>query len=116
MKRAASVCVLLGMDTQLTIAEYASRHGVSVVTVRRRIKAGVFLCVLPMGVILLLSRGLTIERVDSQNDHADSHTAPDENAMNSGLKEEMVARLQSEVDYLREQLDKQTSLLALATQ
>ena len=29
------------MDTQLTIAEYASRQGVSVYTVRRRIKTGV---------------------------------------------------------------------------
>ena len=85
------------VDSQVTISEYASRHGVSASTVRRRIKAGALSARLVGGRYFIND-----EQVDSQSSQVD--------------QSELVAQLQSEVEYLRDQLDKQTSLLAVTTQ
>ena len=96
------------MDTQVTIAEYAKRHSVSVSTVRRRIKTGVLTARLVSGRYFIVEQeaGQSSEQLDSQRaqvaDRAEQSV--------------LVDRLQSEVDYLRGQLDKQTSLLAITAQ
>lgn len=45
------------MDTQLTIAEYASRQGISVYSVRRRIKTGVLLARVAHGRHFIVEQG-----------------------------------------------------------
>ena len=105
------------MNSQVTISEYASLHGVSVSTVRRRIKAGAIAARLIGGRYYIL----TGEHVDNHSEHADRQmNSQDEHGGSQSRqgadKSELVTQLQSEVDYLRGQLDKQTSLLAITTQ
>ena len=104
------------MDSQVTISEYASRHGVSASTVRRCIKAGALSARLVGGRYFIND-----EQVDSQMDShvnsQDDHGTDQVNSQSSQVDQsELVAQLQSEVEYLRDQLDKQTSLLAVTTQ
>ena len=96
------------MDTQVTIAEYAKRHSVSVSTVRRRIKTGVLTARLVSGRYFIVEQetGQSSEQLDSQRAQVDDRAE----------QSVLVDRLQSEVDYLRGQLDKQTSLLAITAQ
>ena len=98
------------MDSQMTIAEYAKRRGVSVSTVRRRIKAGAIAARLVAGRYYIDADEQADSHVSNQDEHLNSQS--DQGAEWS----ELVARLQSEVDYLRGQLDKQTSLLAITAQ
>ena len=106
------------MDTQtnshLTLKEYATVHGVSETTVRRRIRAGLLEAELRHGRYFIVDG----EHETSQSEHEDSQP---EQA--NGLSPAVVNQMQSEITHLRDQLasrDKQidqlSHLLAMTTQ
>ena len=100
------------MDAQtnnhLSIAEYATRHGISATTVRRRIRAGVLAAEMRHGRYFITDN-------EPDNNAAEQETSQNEQVHNQAD--------QSEIAYLREQLatkDKQidqlSKLLAMTTQ
>ena len=119
------------MDTQmnkpLTIKEYADCHGLSETTVRRRIRAGGLDARLEHGRYFIYGQNgdHSGEKANTQNgkedmqfgqanDHVDSHELHADSPERSE-QQVLIDRLTSEVDYLRDQLDKQTQLLAAST-
>ena len=119
------------MDTQmnkpLTIKEYADNQGISMTTVRRHIRAGKLDARLEHGRYFIYGQNgvhsgdeastqngqldTQIEQANDKEVSQDTHTSSPERADQQPL----IDRLTSEVDYLRDQLDKQTHLLAAST-
>lgn len=90
------------LNGQMSIKDYADKNGLSVSTIRRRIKAGTLPAEQVSGKWYIL-----VEEVSNPDPPVDSQIEQVDN--------QLVARLESEVDYLRDQLDKQTQLLAIST-
>lgn len=115
------------MTKPLTINEYAASQGVSITTVRRRIKDGGLDARLEHGRYFIYGQNgvhsgdeaathngqvdTQIEQANekevSQHVHASSPGRDDQQAL--------IDQITSERDYLRDQLDKQTQLLAAST-
>ena len=115
------------MNKPLTIKEYADCHGLSETTVRRRIRAGGLDARLEHGRYFIYGQngdhsgdeantqnGKEDTQFEQASDHVDSQEShaisPERND-----QQPLIDRLTSEVDYLRDQLDKQTQLLAAST-
>ena len=101
------------MDTQLngqmTIKDYADHHRLSVSTIRRRIKAGTLPAEQIDGKWYIQVEQEMNTQIEQGGGKWEGAPAPDT------LDNPLVAHLESEVEYLRDQLDKQTQLLAAAT-
>ena len=115
------------MNKPLTIKEYAASQGLSETTVRRRIRAGGLDARLEHGRYFIYGQNgdHSREKANTQNgkedmqfgqanDHVDSHELHADSPESNG-QQPLIDRLTSEVDYLRDQLDKQTQLLAAST-
>ena len=115
------------MTKPLTINEYAASLGISITTVRRRIRAGGLDARIEHGRYLIYGQngvhsgdeanthnGQVDTQIEQANDKEVSHTqhavSPDHNDQQA-----LIDQLTSERDYLRDQLDKQTQLLAAST-
>ena len=115
------------MTTPLTIKEYAASHGLSESTVRRRIRASGLGARLEHGRYFIYDQnGVHSEdEAHTQNGQADTQieqASDKEDSQESNPvfsqqtdQQALIDRLTSEVDYLRDQLDKQTHLLAAST-
>ena len=90
------------LNGQMTIKDYANQHGISESTIRRRIKSGALPAKQVDG-----KWYIEVEQVPSQVEQVNNHLETVDNPL--------VAHLESEVEYLRDQLDKQTQRLAAAT-
>lgn len=101
------------MNTQinghLTIKDYANRHGLSESTIRRRIKAGVLSAERVDGKWYIEEEQAN-SQMDSQTEQVNSQSEQGESSQSA-----LIDHLTTEVEYLRDQLDKQTQLLAIAT-
>ena len=113
------------MNKPLTIKEYAVSQGLSETTVRRRIRAGGLDARIEHGRYFIYGQngvhpgehtqnGQMDTQIEQANDKEDSQQS---NPVFPERSEQQVLidRLTSEVDYLRDQLDKQTQLLAAST-
>ena len=124
---ALSVYMTTQMTKPLTIKEYAASQGVSETTVRRHIRAHRLDARLEHGRYFIYGQngvqsgeeahtqnGQVDTQIEQANDKEVSHNShavsPDRTD-----QQPLIDRLTSEVDYLREQLDKQTHLLAAST-
>ena len=119
------------MDTQmnkpLTIKEYAVSQGLSETTVRRRIRAGGLDARLEHGRYFIYGQNgvHSGDEAHTQNGQVDTQFEQANDKENSrephpisperNDQQPLISRLTSEVDYLRDQLDKQTHLLAAST-
>ena len=115
------------LDTPLTIKEYANQHGVAERTVRRRIKAGVLSARMESGRYVIYGQnGLPsgeeasrqngkgarqFGKPDVQSNGHEPHTGVPE----SDAQKVLIDHLTTENAFLRDQLAKQTSLLAAST-
>ena len=101
------------MNTQinghLTIKDYASRHGVSESTVRRKIKSGALMAERVNGKWYIEEEQAN-SQMDSQAEQVNSQSEQAESSQAA-----LIDHLTTEVEYLRSQLDKQTTLLAATT-
>ena len=115
------------MNKPLTIKEYAASQGLSETTVRRRIRGGGLDARLEHGRYFIYGRNgvhpgeqshTQNGQVDTQIEQAnDKEVSQQPNAISAERPDQqaLIDRLTSEVDYLRDQLDKQTHLLAAST-
>ena len=115
------------MNTPLTLKEYADSHGLSITTVRRRIRAGKLDARLEHGRYFIYNQNGDYSKADghSKNGKEDVQSeqpndqeysqVPHSSSQESSDQQPLIDRLTSEVDYLRDQLDKQTQLLAAST-
>ena len=115
------------LNKPLTIKEYAASQGLSETTVRRRIKTGGLDARLEHGRYFIYDQnGVHFEdEAHTQNGQADTQieqASDKEDSQESNPvvsqqtdQQALINRLTSEVDYLRDQLDKQTHLLAAST-
>ena len=102
------------MNSHMTIAAYAARHGISESTIRRRIKAGLLDAELRNG-RYMIADDKAGDGLPSQDEQVGQ---PDEKAAGR-----LVTQMQSEIDNLRRQLsnrdtqiDQLNHLLAMTTQ
>ena len=116
------------MNKPLTIKEYAASQGLSETTVRRRIRAGGLDARLTndgryfiygqngvhSGDEAHTQNGQVDTQIEQANDKEDSQQ-PNAISPERVGQQPLIDHLTSEVDYLRDQLDKQTQLLAAST-
>ena len=115
------------MNKPLTIKEYAVSQGLSETTVRRRIRGGGLDARLEHGRYFIYGQNgvhsgdeahMQNEQVDTQIEQANDKEVSQDTRTSSPERADqqpLIDRLTSEVDYLRDQLDKQTHLLAAST-
>ena len=115
------------MNKPLSINEYAASQGLSETTVRRRIRAGGIGARLEHGRYFIYGQngvhsgdeaptqnGQVDTQIEQASDKEDSQESKPVFSQQTD-QQALIDRLTSEVDYLRDQLDKQSQLLAAST-